>query len=86
MAPDPSDARVVSAPHRWSWWELTRHSACVPGATPRPSRSAARRRRRESWAYAEGLGAAYVALLPAAEPWLVERLADRFDNARRRKW
>lgn len=32
------------------------------------------------WEYAEALGASHVALLPAAESWLVERLADRFDG------
>ena len=44
----------------------------APAAPPRPAEGGAGP---DPWADAERLGAAYVACLPAAEPWLVDRLA-----------
>lgn len=83
VAPDPSDARGRFSTAPLVMVGADQAQACLRARLPRRARVVVvgyADGDANPWAYAEGLGAAYVALLPAAEPWLVERLADRFDE------
>lgn len=85
VAPDPADARGRFSAAPVVLIGADQAQACLRAQLPRRARVMIVARSEDEtnpWAYAEPLGAAHVALLPAAEPWLVERLADRFDGCR----
>ena len=83
VAADPADARGRFSTAPLVMVGADQAPACLRARLPRRARVVIVGRSGEQtnpWAHAEALGAAYVALLPDAEPWLVERLADRFDG------
>ena len=78
VAADPADARGRFSTAPLVMVGADQAPACLRARLPRRARVVIVGRSGEQtnpWAHAEALGAAYVALLPDAEPWLVERLA-----------
>lgn len=83
VARDPADARGRFSTAPMVVVGTDQVHACLRARLPRRARVTVVGRLDDEpnpWQHAEALGASYVALLPAAEPWLVERLADRFDG------
>jgi secretion/DNA translocation related CpaE-like protein len=84
VAPDPPAARARIAAAPLVLIGADQAEACLRARLPRRPRMVIVGRSpavEAAWEVAELLGAEHVAVLPTAEPWLVDRFAERFDEA-----
>src|SRR3954451_1536170 len=80
VAPDPAAARSRFTPAPLVLIGADQADACLRARLPRPPRMVivgGSPAVESPWQVAELLGAEHVAVLPTAEPWLVDRLAGR---------
>jgi len=83
VAPDPAAARPRYARAPLVIVGLDQAQACLRARLPRRSRVILVGRSADQgapWELAELIGAQHVAMLPAAEPWLVDRFTERVDG------
>jgi secretion/DNA translocation related CpaE-like protein len=86
VAPDPAAARARFAAAPLVMIGADQAAACLRARLPRRPRMIIVGRTpavEAAWEVAESLGAEHVAALPTAEPWIVDRFADRAEPAAR---